>query len=692
MRGLLPRDPLLVGRLGAVVGAVAWLALGGQGIVPVATAALLLLVVTSVRVWSLDRKRGHALALHELPPHVVIADLVTAAVWMIGSATNPRSIAFVIVLAVGALAMYRLGRAGLVATMTTYIGARVGMEAIRMSIGEPTPVPQVIAEVLVVGIAVLILSATVDSYRAEQTRAENALRRGKSLERLAAEIASETEPMALFRTIARSALLVANAHHATINVRRGEEFYIAAGAGTGERVVGVHGAADMGIVGAVLRARATVALDDYAAFPTAVPAVREIGVRALICVPIFLHGEFAATITVGRLERRPFDADDRAALEGLASHASIALRNARTIEQGRRLENLSRELSGAMPEDVIDRIALTMQELFDLEWVIISELQGELGRPLAALGKAAPARSHGWSPLGPLLRQVVAARELVVLRDYGRDRGIEPERAISMLARDVGVHAIMVAPIIFDGEVRAALTVATTDPYRSFDAIERRELLAFADLASTALRAANERRERERRIGRLSALNVLAWQLGAVHDPFEIARLAFDAAATLVARDSFSIARYDERSDELAFVIKARGDDAGADETREPVGSGPESQVIQSGEPFRTQSEVHLPMKSRGKLVGMLACGADAPKTLDDEDVAVLQTLANLVATAFENAEAISRMRELYLASVRALAAERGPGSPDPARRAASRHRQDRCARCDPQQAWRPLA
>ena len=645
-----------MGRLGACVGAVAWLALGGQGIVPVSAAAVLLLVATSVRVWWLDRSRGHAFRLHEIPPHVVIADLVTAAVWMIGSATNPRSIAFVIVLAVGALAMYRLGRAGLVATMTTYLAARVGMEAIRLAIAEPTPVPQVIAEVFVVGIVVLILSATVDSYRAEQSRAENALRRGKSLERLAAEIASETEPMALFHTIARSALLLVNAHHATINVRRGEEFYIAAGAGTGERVVGVHAPAEMGIVGAVLRTRATVAIDDYAADPTAVPAVRDIGLRALICVPIFLHGEFAATITVGRLDRRPFDALDRAALEGLASHASIALRNARTIEQGRRLEALSRELSGAMPEDVIDRIAQTMQALFDLEWVIINEVKGDLVRSLAALGKAAPARGHGWISHGPLLRQVVAARELVLMRDYASDSAIEPDRPISMLARDVGVHAIMVAPVIFDGDIRAALTVGTTDPYRSFDAIERRELLAFADLASSALRAANERRERERRIGRLSALNVLAWQLGAVHEPFDIARLAFDAAATLVRRDSFSIARYDERSNELELVIDAHGDQTAAG-VRVPVGSGPASRVLQSGEPSRMESEVYLPMKSRGKLVGVLACAADIPHGLDDEDVAVLQTLANLVATAFENAEALSRMRELYLASVRALAA-----------------------------------
>ena len=657
MRGLFPRDPLLVGRFGAALGAVAWLWLGGQGVVPLAAASLVMLLATSLRVWWLDRKGGHVLRLNEVPAQVVVADVLTAGVWMIGSATNPRSIAFVIVLAVGAFAMYRLGRAGLIATMGTYLAARLGMEFIRVATGEPTPIAQFFAEVVVVAIAVLILSATVDSYRAEQARGEKALRLGRTLERLATEIASETEPMALFRTIARSALLLANAQHATINVRRGDEFYIAAGAGTGEGVVGVHAPSEVGIVGAVLRTRATVTVDDYAADPTAVPAVRDVGVRAVIGVPIFLHGEFAATLTVGRLEARPFDADDRAALEGLASHASIALRNARIIEQGRRLEALSRELSGAMPEDVIDRIAQAMQAVFDLEWVVITELKGDLGRPLAALGKAAPARSLDWMPVGPLLRRVVAARELVLLRDYASDNGIEPERPISMLARDVGVHAIMVAPVIFEGAIRAALAVGTTDRYRMFDAIERQELLAFADLAASALRSANERRERERRIGRLSALNVLAWQLAAVHETFGIAKLAFDAAATLLRRDTFSIARYDERSNELEFVIEARGDQATGGETRASVGSGPASQVVLTGEPFRTPNEVHLPMKSRGKLVGVLACGTGAPNILDDEDVAVLQTLANLVATAFENAGALARMRELYLASVRALAA-----------------------------------
>jgi diguanylate cyclase (GGDEF)-like protein/putative nucleotidyltransferase with HDIG domain len=639
------------------VGAVAWLAVGGQGIVSIAFAALVLVVGTSVWVWRLDERSPEPLKFGEVPLAVVLADLLAAAVWMVGSSTNPRSIAFVIVLAVGAFAMYRLGRPGLVATMVAYLAARVGMEAIRFSTGDPTPVPQLIAEVVVVDLAILIVSATVDSYRAQHTRAENALRLGRSLERLATEIASETEPMALYRTIARSALQLTDADHATINLRRGDEFYIAAGAGTGERVLGIHAPAEPGIVGAVLRTRATVAVDDYAAHPTAVTAVRETGVRALMGVPIFLHGEFAAAILVGRADRRRFGPEDRTALEGLASHAAVALRNARLLDQARRLESLSRQVSGAMPEDVIERIAREAKATFDLEWVHISEIRGAEGRALAALGLAEPMLGTGWAPLGSILRDVVAQRDLVAVRDYMLDRAVEPGSPLNALAHAVGLHAVMVAPIIIDGEVRAGIAVGTTDPYRTFDAIDRQGITAFAELAGTALRAANERSERERRIGRLSALNTLAWQLAAVHDGPAIARLAFDTAATLVSRDSFAVIRHDERTTELEFVLEARGSEVRTGDRRVAVSTGPASHVVLSGEAVRFDGAVYLPMKSRGKLLGVMSCGAEPPNALDDEDVAVLQSLANLVATGFENAEALGRMRELYLASVRALAA-----------------------------------
>ena len=191
------------------------------------------------------------------------------------------------------------------------------------------------------------------------------------------------------------------------------------------------------------------------------------------------------------------------------------------------------------------------------------------------------------------------------------------------------------------------------------------------------MRSARVRAEREQRIRRLSALNDLAWQLAGVHEPFGIARLAYEAAGALVARDSFYVARYDAGKKEFDFVLQAEGTDSWVGE-RYPLGTGPTSQVVLTGETYLVKgpgdpvqrqgmtfgeterhpaSAVHVPLKSRGRLVGVLSSQAYRPGAFDAEDIAVLQSLANLVATAFENAEHLAQMRELYLASVKALAA-----------------------------------
>ena len=677
MARFFPRDVLLIARLLAVAGALLWILIGGQVAVGVAYAAIGFLLLTAVVIWRNDvRRNGVPVPLSETPTFVVVGDLCAASLWMVASAPNERSVAFVVVIAIGALAMYRLGKNGVTATAVAYLVGRIGQEAVRVGLGIPTPVPHIVGETMVVILVLIILSATVAHYRGEQRSGARALRLARSLQRVATEIGQETAPEGLLRSIARNALLLVDAHHATINRRRGDEFTVVAGAGTGERAVGVRASARAGLVGAVLRSRRAVAWDDYSADPSAVPAIRDIGVRSIVGVPIVVQGEIAATLTVGRLQVRPFDENDSRALEGLAAHAAIAMRNARIIEQARRVESVSRELAAetGATADVIRRIALEMHEAYDTEFVLVTELRGETAVDLAGVGLAAPLSAP--QEVGPLVRQVIRRREVVSLRDYGVDTHGETAGSAEFL-REAGIHAAMAAPVMLAGEVVGSVGIATTDPDRTFDAIDRQGLFAFAQLAAAAMRSARVRAEREQRIRRLSALNVLAWQLAAVHEPFGIARLAYEAAGMLVVRDSFYVARYDADKREFDFILQAEGSDVWAGE-RYPLGTGPTSQVVLTGETYLVRgphdpvqrrgmafgeagrpsaSAVHVPLKSRGRLVGVLSSQAYRPGAFDAEDVAVLQSLANLVATAFENAEHLAQMRELYLASVKALAA-----------------------------------
>src|SRR2546428_5875064 len=103
--------------------------------------------------------------------------------------------------------------------------------------------------------------------------------------------------------------------------------------------------------------------------------------------------------------------------------------------------------------------------------------------------------------------------------------------------------------------------------------------ISYAQIAGGALRSALVRDERERRIQRLTVLNDLAWQLAGVHEPFDIAQLAYDAAGKLVARDSFYVARYDGDKREFEFLLQADGGEVWRGE-RYPLGNGPTSQVV----------------------------------------------------------------------------------------------------------------
>ena len=634
------------------------------------------LLATSAFIWIVDVRRGSVPSLTEMPAIVVVGDLAAAAVWMAASAPNDRSFAFVVVLAIGALAMFRLGHLGVLLTADAYIGGRAAQEAIRLELGTPTPVPVLVAELVIVALVLVILVSTVGHYRAEQVRGVRALRLARSLERIAKEMGALVDPEHLFKTIASSALALVDANHATINQRHGEEFWIVAGAGTGERAVGVHAPAQRGIVGAVLRSRHTVAFDDYADDPTAVPAIRDIGVRSMVGVPIVVTGEIVATLTVARLRVRPFDAEDMRALEGLAAHAAIALRNARLLEQSWRVEQLSREVAtdtGAV-EDVMKRVAVEIAAAYDAGVVNVSRVKGEFSKTVAQVGIDADVGPWRFVMPGPLGREVIARRDAVVIRDYAALDDTHPTVA---QARAIGLHAAMAAPVTLASDVVGTVMVGTTDPYRTFDAIDRQGLVSFAQVAGAALRSAQARDDRDRRIRRLSALNVLAWQLASVHEPYEIARLAFEAAGTLVARDAFYIARYSAEKREFEFVLQADGDDVWRGE-RYPLGTGPTSQVVLTGESHLVRnaddaaqrrgmtfgettrvsgSAAHVPLKARGNLVGVLSSQSYAADAFDAEDVVILQSLGNLVATAFENAEHVQQSRELYLATVKALAA-----------------------------------
>ena len=679
VKGLLPRDPLIYARLFAAVVILLWLVLGGDVFPPAGYATLLIVVATAVLLAVAERRRGRPARVIDYPLAALVGDLVAAGLWMVGTALVPRSIAFVLIIVIGSMATFRLGTPGAAISAAVYLVARIITEIIRIAAGVPTPSTQLIGDTIVAGLAIIILSAIVESYRAERLRGLRSLARSKVFEQAAIELSAQTDPEAILGRIPARALDLIDADFATLILHREAEFVVVAGAGMGTHAIGVRAPTATGMVGAVVRDRRTVKAADYQKVAGVPAAVRELGLRTAIAVPVIAHGDVAAVLLLSRLLVRPFDDDEVAALEAFAAHAATALASSRIIEQARRIEIVGRDVAEGTPVQVLERVADEAAALFNAEFVV-SAVIGDGMRVIRAVGKAAPLDGRVGAELGPVLRQLLHRRELIVIADYRETYGDgAPPGAIgSPVAVEAGVRAVMIAPVIVADRVAAAIVVGTTDPHRSFDPIDRQGLHALAELGASALRNAAVRSDREARIRRLGTLNELAAKTALVHEPKAIAALAHQTVSSLVTFDSFYVARYDAKRRIFDFLIEADGDDVREGDFFLPLGSGPTSQVVLTGEPHVTRgvddpvqhrgkgygdetrqsrSAIHVPMKIGGETMGVLSAQSYREEAFDDEDVVILQSFGNLIASAFENAEHHAQERELYLASVRALAA-----------------------------------
>src|SRR5438270_2151561 len=152
MRALLrhvPGDLLLYGRLFGLAAGALWIGLGSLIVAPIAVVALLLLFGTIVYSWTAQTTRGRTFTLTSTPIGLVVTDLVTASLWMVATAPDPRSVAFALVLIAAALVQFRLGRAGIGISAATFAVAVAAQQLVVYSTGARIEALLVLREAIV---------------------------------------------------------------------------------------------------------------------------------------------------------------------------------------------------------------------------------------------------------------------------------------------------------------------------------------------------------------------------------------------------------------------------------------------------------------------------------------------------------------------------------------------------------------
>ena len=137
--------------------------------------------------------------------------------------------------------------------------------------------------------------------------------------------------------------------------------------------------------------------------------------------------------------------------------------------------------------------------------------------------------------------------------------------------------------------------------------------------------------------------------------PDDLFRAIYRETARVVEASGFYIALYDEPTDLATVIFYA---DRGVERRVEISYKGSESSVMRDGQPTIisdrvqahslmvlgdedteiTRSAISVPLLTQDRVIGALSCQSYQPNAYDEDDLELLQGIADLAAVAIENA------------------------------------------------------
>jgi GAF domain-containing protein len=245
-----------------------------------------------------------------------------------------------------------------------------------------------------------------------------------------------------------------------------------------------------------------------AEFPEAPFLQQGTAFRTLLVVPLIRESSAVGTISVRRMQMRPFSEQHIKLLETFAAQAMIAIENVRLFNETKEalerqtataeiLHIISRSQTDVQP--VFDTIAENALKLcdasfsivtrFDCELIHVAAISNMLPEAAEAIRKAFPARP---SSRGAASR-CIQNRAIVHIPDITQD----PEYSPTGLAQTANIRSILAVPMLRDGSAVGAIAVSRTEP-TTFPEHKVALLKTFADQAVIAIenvRLFNETKE-----------------------------------------------------------------------------------------------------------------------------------------------------------------------------------------------------
>jgi signal transduction histidine kinase/DNA-binding response OmpR family regulator/putative methionine-R-sulfoxide reductase with GAF domain len=371
--------------------------------------------------------------------------------------------------------------------------------------------------------------------------------------------------------------------------------------------------------------------------------------RSEIALPLKVGGRMLGALDVQSKREAAFSDEDAIVLQTLADQVAIAIQNARFFEETQR---------------ALDEVQALQRYYVAQQWERLSQRQSDVSAEYRGLG--VPTLEEAWAPE---MEMALTGEQPVVLSDMsailegdgdgkGDGRGErESQSALSALA----------VPITLRGEVIGVLDLQETDRHRKWTQEEVEIVTSVADQLALALENARLVEETQRRARQLAAASAVARDATAILEGEQLLnetvdliseRFGFYHAGAFLVDEQNEYAVMRAASSEGGQKMLARGHRLRIGEegivgyvaaTGEPrVASDVEFDTVwhKARELPETRSEMALALKARERVIGVLDVQSTQPAAFGEDDVAVLQTLADQLATAIANADLFQRVRD----------------------------------------------
>jgi len=396
--------------------------------------------------------------------------------------------------------------------------------------------------------------------------------------------------------------------------------------------------------------------------------------RSILFVPLITNARATGVISLQNVDREhAFGESDRQLLETLAGSLSVALENARLVDETRQrnaelalINGVQEAIAGELdPQAIYDAVGYRIQEVFDAQSVRIDILDRATGLVSYPFGLQRGERLEMESQLpGGFSKHVMETREPLLIVE---NLEAEIERYGSYVLAGEPSKSVLFVPLIAGGEAIGAISLQNADREHAFGESDQQLLETLAGSLSVALENARLVHETRQRNAELALINSVQDALAGELEMQAIYDIVGDKIQEVFDAQTAMILMLDEKTGQVVVPYSIERGERQSWEPMTPVGftghvlETRESLLINEDVADETarlglelkvtgdapRSVLFVPLLAGGRATGVISLqNVDREHAFTDSDQQLLETLAGSLSVALENARLVHETRQ----------------------------------------------